>query len=163
MAGRKTKLTAEVAETICSALKEGAYVETAAQAAGIHVDSLYYWLDRGLKGEEPYAAFSEAVMRARAEAELDLMRTVRDGDEKGVSFGPARASAFLLERTRPNKFAQRINMKVETAVQEVLEVVRGICSPEDFASICERLEAADRTGSEDLSSPDPGGAASPIH
>jgi len=161
--GRPTKLNDEVSTEIVEALEEGAYLETAAEAAGIDVSTLYRWLDRGATGEEPYAAFCEAVVRARAKAELDLMRAARGGDGKGVSFGPARAACFLLERTRPNKFAQRVNLKVEDAVREVLEVVRGVCSPEDFARVLERLERADREGGEGLPASDPGGSPAGIH
>jgi hypothetical protein len=160
---RPTKLTPKVAQAICKVLKEGAYIETAAEAAGISVQTLYNWLDRGAVSEKPYAAFLEAVMRARAEGELALFRRAKRGDSKGVSFGGGRAAAFILERTRPNRYAQRVNLRVEDAVREVLEVVRGICSPEDFARILARLEAVDREGSEELPAPDPGGPGSPLH
>jgi hypothetical protein len=148
MAGRPSKLTEETAEKIVSLLAEGAYVETAAEAAGIGVSTLYLWLDRGANGEEPYAAFLESVVRARAEAEIDLMRSVRRGDAKGTGFGEAKAAAFLLERTRPNKFAQRVNVKVEEAISKVLEGVRRICSPEDFARVVAWCERVDSEGGE---------------
>lgn len=162
--GRPSKLTAELTDEICESLALGAPVETAAEAAGIDHATLYRWIDRGIRGEEPYAALCEAVMRARAKAELDLLRSAAAGDEKGVSYGQARAACWLLERTRPTKYGQRINLKLEEAVSEVLEVVRGVCSPEDFARICERLEARDRQGGEGI----PAGVAgddsdSPVH
>lgn len=153
---RPTKLTPELSDQIVDALKDGAYVETAAEAAGIDDSTLYRWLDWGAEGKEPYAAFCEAVIRARAEAELDMLRTIRGGDEAGVGFGPAKAAFHLLERTRPNKYAQRVNLRIEDAVREVLEIVRGVCSSEDFARILARLERVDREGGEAAGSTDPG-------
>lgn len=159
--GRPTKLTPLLADQIVSDLETGAYVETAAEAAGINRQTLYNWLDAGVRGEEPYASFLDSVMRARAKAELDLLRTVLAGDSEGKGFGPAKAAAFVLERTRPNRYAQRVNMRVENAVQEVLEVVRGICAPEDFGRICERLAAADSEGGPQLLGP--GGEDEAVH
>jgi hypothetical protein len=150
MAGRPTKLTDEVAEQICEVLASGAYLETAAEAVGIDPGTVWRWLDRGAKGEEPFSAFRESVVRARAKAELDMLATVRAGDGKGTSFGPARGAAFLLERTRPQRYAQRVNVKVEEAVTRVLEVARGICPPEDFTRILEGLERLDSEGGESL-------------
>lgn len=163
MAGRPTKLTPELTEQICNDLREGAYVETAAEAAGITQTSLYRWLDWGAQGKEPYAAFCESVVRARADGELALLRAVRAGDERGQSFGQARAAAFVLERTRPNRYAQRVNMKIDDAVTQVMEIVRGVCSEQDFARICERLEAVDREGGEQLPAADPGEPTDSLH
>lgn len=158
MAGRPTKLTPEVTEAIVDSIKEGAYLETATEAAGIGLSTMYLWLDRGADGEEPYAAFLEAVTRARAEAEIDLLRAVRKGDAKGTGFGEAKAAAFLLERTRPNRYAQRVNVKVEEAVTKVLEGVRRICSPEDFARVLAWCERSDSEGGEADATVDPPGS-----
>lgn len=141
--GRPTKLTSDLTEQVVSAIEEGNYVETAAQAVGIHPATYYNWMTWGAQGKEPYAAFFEAVTCARARAEMQLVREVRTGDDKGVSFGPARAAAFMLERTRPDKFAQRVNLKVKDAVEEVLECVRRVCSEEDFARVLEELSRRD--------------------
>jgi len=151
---RPTKLTPEVSEEICKALEDdGAFIETAAQAAGIDHSTLYRWLDRGLKGEEPFAAFCEAVARARAMGELKLLRDVRRGDDKGIGFGRARGSAFILERTR-RAYAQRVRIDAEEAVEQVIEVFRGICTPEDFGRALEQIERLDRG---DSGAPSPAG------
>jgi hypothetical protein len=160
---RPTKLTDELSAEICAVLEEGASLETAAEAAGIDVSTLYRWIDRGLSGEEPFAAFCEAYTRARAKGELTLFRRLALGDSKGISFGPARAAAFLLERSRPEKYAQRINVKVDEAVSEVLEVVRGICSPADCERICEELERRHRGGGTPPPPGDPGVIPAGIH
>lgn len=141
--GAPTKLTPELTEEICKAIEVGNYLETAAEAAGITVRTVYNWIDRGRTGEEPYAAFFHAVTRARASGEMNLVTTLLEGDGKGESFGQARAAAFMLERTRPDKYAQRVNVKVRDAVEEVLECVRRVCSPEDFARVLEELSRRD--------------------
>ena len=150
---RPTKLTPSLQAAIVRDLGHGVPVETAAENNGIDVATLYRWLDRGAAGEPPYAAFRDAVTRARARVEIDLVKTVRKGDGMGVGFGKARAATFMLERTRPHRYGQRIAMKVEDAVSQVLEVVRGICTPEDFSRVLDRVEALDREGGEGDASP----------
>lgn len=145
---RPTKLTAALKRQIVRELERGAYAETAAEAAGIATSTLYDWLDRGARGEKPFSEFSEAVTRARARGELKLFADLRKGDTKGKSFGKARAAGLILERTRPHRYAPRLKVSVEDAVERVLEVFRGICSEEDFARALERLERLDSEGGE---------------
>lgn len=45
--GRRTRLTPEVQEKICSALRTGNYIRTAAGWANVGESSVYAWLDRG--------------------------------------------------------------------------------------------------------------------
>lgn len=163
MAGAPTKLTDELTEEIVALIGDGAYIETAAEAVGICRATLYNWLDWGSEGREPYAAFLDALTRARARAEIDLLRRVQDGDSKGTGFGKAKAAAFLLERTRPDKYAQRVNLKVEEAVTKVLEGVRRICSPEDFARVLAWCERVDSEGGEELPGDSAGSAGPDIH
>lgn len=163
MAGRPTKLTPEVTASIVADLEAGHYIETAAESAGVHVTTLYRWMADGAKGIEPYAAFHEAVTRAKADGEKDLVATVKAGDGPGVGFGQAKAAAFLLERTRPHKFAARVNVKIEDAVGKVLDVVGRVCSPEDFARVLEGLERLDSEAGEVAPSSDSSHESEPVH
>lgn len=157
---RPTKLTPELTDELCEILERGNYLETAAEAVGITRQTVYNWMDRGAKGEAPFDAFFDAIARARAKGELSLTSTVLGGDEKGLSFGPAKAAAFMLERTRPDRFAQRVNLKVQEAVSEVLEVVRRVCSAAD----CERiLEELSRGGGGEEVGADPGREGPSVH
>lgn len=61
MAGRPAKYTEELAAAIVESISKGVPESIAAQAAGIHRETLHAW-----KKKKP--AFSDAVKRARAEA-----------------------------------------------------------------------------------------------
>jgi transposase len=136
--GRKTLLTDELSGEICDLLEQGNYLETAAQAAGVSIKTVYHWMKRGADGEAPYGAFLDAVTRARAKAETDLVQTVRTGDGVGTSFGPAKAAAHLLAVTRPQRFATRINVKVRDQLNEFLEFLEGELDEATFMRVCER-------------------------
>ena len=89
--GRRTKLSPEVQQRICECLRKGHYAKTAAVLAGISEPTLYTWLERGEAGEEPYAAFRDAIEEANAEAEDMLLETV-------ISGGPSMALQVLQRR-----------------------------------------------------------------
>lgn len=142
--GRPTKLTPELAAGICKAIEEWNYLETAAELHDVTRQSVYNWLERGArsvgvksvpKSEALFVEFFYAVTRARARAESEALKILKRGDAKGTGFGRAKAAAFYLERARAEKFAPRVVEKVETAVGEVLEVVRDVCAQEN----CERI------------------------
>lgn len=118
--GRPTSLTPAVQRTIVRHLKTGAYVETAAAAAGVSKDTLYEWLKRGAKEPgSPYRAFSDAVEKAMADAELDAVRTI---DEAGKTQWQARA--WRLERTKPLKYSIRVQALIREREEQLLELLR---------------------------------------
>lgn len=140
---RPTKLTAELTAEVVDAIEAGNYAETAAEAVGITPATFYNWMTWGAQSREPYTAFFEAITCARARAEMQLVSTVLQGDDKGTGFGAAKAAAFMLERTRPKKFAQRINVKVQDELERLLDVVQRVCSESDFSRILEAIAAGD--------------------
>lgn len=125
--GRPTKLTAELQETIIDAVLDGAYLETAAQAAGINKTTLYRWLRRADEAEavaleqfdsdsEPelaelynhidpaewvYLDFRHALKSTEAWAELELLRMARRGGNGW------QAQMTVLERRHPAKWGRR--------------------------------------------------------
>jgi transposase len=115
--GRKSALTDELQEKILRYLKLGAYVETAAAAAGISRDCFYKWMRRGAKGEKPYKAFADAVEQALAESE------VRD---LGIILGAAQtqwqAAAWRLERRFPDKYGRHDRTTVDAKVKGKVDV-----------------------------------------
>lgn len=153
--GRPTKLTPELTEQIVADIEKGNYSETAAQAAGIDVSTFCNWMKWGAAEKEPYSAFFEAVVCARARAEITLVDKLTTGKR-----GERGGAAYLLERTRPNKFAQRINVKVQDELERMLDIAQGILSAADFSRLCEAL-ASD--GREATAGADPGEAESNVH
>ncbi len=130
---RPSKLTPEVQENICNWLKLGYYQEDAAIMAGIAPSTYYEWMKKGevervaLESDEdmlalpdtslpaskdgtpeielvyPFMEFSEAVKKARAEAEGAHIRNIRKAADNGVW----QASAWFLERSHPKKWGKR--------------------------------------------------------
>lgn len=89
--GRKTKLTAEVQQRICSAIEAGAYDWVAAEAAGICQRSFYTYLELGAEGRQPYAQFLQEVSRARAQARVAAEIDVRkDSPFNWLRYGPGK-------------------------------------------------------------------------
>lgn len=99
--GRKTRLTPERQQKILNAIRAGAYLETAAAAAGINKVTLHRWLRRGERYPDTiYSAFSEAVHEALAQAELRDVLTI----SKAAGDGDWRAAAWRLERKYPKRW-----------------------------------------------------------
>lgn len=99
---RPTKLTPKLQERIVGYVRAGAYVETAAAAAGIAKDTLYAWLRRGAAAESPYDAFAAAVEEAQAMAEMRDLALIGKAAESEWT-----AAAWRLERKYPDKYGRR--------------------------------------------------------
>ena len=143
--GRKTKLTPEIQETICNWLKLGYYQEDAAVMVGISPSTYYDWLKKGAEedskqdeikalgsGESPlpaieedsdielvyiYSEFSEAVARARAEAEGAHIKNIRRAADNGTW----QASAWFLERSFPKKWGKRSTLDIDAQGDEPIK------------------------------------------
>ena len=143
--GRKTKLTPELQETICNWLKLGYYQEDAGVMAGISPSTYYDWLKKGAEedskqdeikalgsGESPlpaieedsdielvyiYSEFSEAVARARAEAEGAHIKNIRRAADNGTW----QASAWFLERSFPKKWGKRSTLDIDAQGDEPIK------------------------------------------
>ncbi len=113
MIGRPTSLTPEVQRAICNALRSGNYRDTAAQAAGIHRNTLRNWLQRGEAGEAVFVDFLCAVEKAEAQGEKKLLREIR----KGVDGWQSRS--WILERRWPARWSGRVRVTVSDHVDQL--------------------------------------------
>lgn len=82
--GRPLKLNPEVHDKIIQALRMGNYREVVATYAGIHVATLYRWLEEGEADLDhdkatPQRELYEAATRAEAEAEVAAVAALRMG------------------------------------------------------------------------------------
>lgn len=102
--GAPTKLTPDVQKAILAYIRAGAYVETAAAAAGIDKTTFYDWLKRGAAQRKGiYRDFSNAVEKAQAEAEIrDIARI-----DKAASDGVWQAAAWRLERKHSERWGRK--------------------------------------------------------
>ena len=108
---RPTKLTPELQTQIVAYITAGSYVETAAKASGIDKTTLYDWLVRGAKHEEPFAAFSHAVERALGQGELRDIAIIDNAAKSGVW----QAAAWKLERRNPKMWGRREHVELTGA------------------------------------------------
>ena len=128
---RPTKLTPDLIQEVCNWLKLGYYQEDAATMAGISASTYYDWMKKGddaqkalesgdssslpatQEGDEVevvnmFQEFSEAVKKARAEAEGAHIRNIR----KAADNGTWQASAWFLERSFPKKWGKRSTLDI---------------------------------------------------
>jgi hypothetical protein len=99
---RPTRLTPEVQEAVCEAIRNGATYQAASEAAGIAYATFNEWRkDARLK----YVKFSEAVTRANADAQLDLLAKIGNQADKDW-----RAAAWILERRFKNDFGAAVDV-----------------------------------------------------
>src|SRR5688572_8306482 len=93
--GRPSLLTPAVTRVIVKVIKAGNYVETAVAAAGISKETFYDWLKKGGKeASGPHRDFSDAVEKAKAEAEMRDVAII----DKAAKSGQWQAAAWRLER-----------------------------------------------------------------
>jgi hypothetical protein len=105
--GAPSKLTPDVHAVIVAAVSAGAYWTVAAEAAGISVDTLTRWRERGAEDvengvESAYALLCGALTRAQADAELRMLRLI-----EAHAIEDWRAAAWYLERRAPERWSRR--------------------------------------------------------
>ena len=77
MAGRKTKLNDKVQSALVKLIEKGVSIEDACQHVGIGERTFYDWITRGEDGEKEFLQFSQAVTRARVDAKIVAIDTIR--------------------------------------------------------------------------------------
>lgn len=105
--GRPSKLTPAIHDALVASLTGGNYRDTAAKTVGIHVATLYRWIERGEADIEhdkatPYRDLCEALTRAEAEAEQFAVTCLRDAMSEDW-----RAAQAFLERKHFERWGKR--------------------------------------------------------
>lgn len=164
--GRRTKLTPELRDRICAAVRTGAYLETAAVAAGLNKTTLHDWLKRGARAKRgTLHDFSNSVMAAIADSEQDAVRRLSDaasprtevttkqvvnkaGEVVTVettttpTLGDWRADAWRLERKFPERWGAtlRIRHVVDKQVTDVLSRLEKKLPASIFRQVLDALD-----------------------
>ena len=108
----REKLTTDTHSIIINALRRGAYLNTAAQRAGITAKTIEQWRKRGAEDlasnnrrrqTSPYAMFESDVQSAQAEIEVACVQHIL---RIGQNQNQWKAIAWYLERTRPHKYGR---------------------------------------------------------
>jgi hypothetical protein len=91
---RPTKLTPEINEQICRAIRAGNRQAVAARAAGVGESTFFHWMHEGRTHKTGiHRDFWEAVLQAEAESEAHAVALIRKEAPKSW-----RAAGYLLER-----------------------------------------------------------------
>jgi len=107
--GAPTKLNPEVEETICNALKMGAYLETAIAYAGISKHAFYDWVKRGTKeinrrakvdAERESESYITLEQRSKEPYQRELERRRKRDEEDKVLREQEGAYAAFSDRTK---------------------------------------------------------------
>ena len=94
--GRRTKYNPATVKLICRLVARGLNYHQAADAAGIHRDTLNDW-------ENTKSEFSDALKRAKAEGISRRLERI----ERAARNGHWQADAWWLERVYPEQFGRR--------------------------------------------------------
>ena len=102
--GRRSKLTDDSEREILDAVRAGSYLTVAARRGGVSEKTVYEWLRRGRAAEAPprLAAFVAAFERAEAEAEVNIVATVR----RQIAGGDGRLGLEFLARRHPERWGK---------------------------------------------------------
>lgn len=110
--GPVPKLTPDVQNQVCTAIRAGNYIETSAAYAGISKATLYAWLTKGRRSsaaaDRPYREFVAAVERALAEAEVGDVARI-----KAAAEFQWQASAWRLERKYPERWGRKSTVQFD--------------------------------------------------
>ena len=92
--GRRLKLTKEITEGICEAVRNGNFPEVAAKRMGVGVRTFYTWMKLGRKFPDGiYGAFRQAILKSSSDCEIDAVAAIREAGQEDV-----RHLQWLLER-----------------------------------------------------------------
>ena len=92
--GRPTSLTPDTAKRIVDAVSVGGSYKIAAGYGGIAERTLYSWIARGEKGEEPFCQFLQDLKAAESKGAIQNLSTVI----RAAQEGSWQAAAWILER-----------------------------------------------------------------
>ena len=113
--GRPTKLTAARQEAIVQALRLGAPLSVACQAADVSPDAVAEWIERGegrhktRRATKDYVRFAGAVREAIVKSQLVLLARVHDAAKRPQEW---RAAAWLLKARWPEAYGDQVKATV---------------------------------------------------
>lgn len=114
------KLTPEIQETICEAIRAGNYRKVAARLVGIDRATLYNWTRWGEQDPDSiYGAFENALRLAEAEAEAGTLAIIM---RAAAEQGQWQAAAWMAERKWPQRW--RMKSAHDDAKAQIFEAQR---------------------------------------
>ena len=133
---RPSKLTPEVQERICQAIRAGNYYEAACAYAGIDYSTFRRWIVKGEKAKSgKYHNFCEAIKRAEHEAEVRMVAQWQKHMPENWQ-----AIATFLERRYPDRWGRRMDVR-----QDIKQEVKGQVTQRYEYDITQRIIADPET------------------
>ena len=110
--GAHSALTAETANKIVDILQAGITMEIACQAVGFPPTTVYRWIEKGKAQPpgHPYREFGEAIAKARALCEIDLVQMIRKSAPQNSD-----DAKWLLERMFPARYGKHVALALQGA------------------------------------------------
>jgi hypothetical protein len=146
--GRPTKFNPGLAEQIIQYIRAGAYIETAAVAAGIDKATFYAWLKKGASDDSgPYFDFALAVHQAMAMSEVRDVLLIGEAAKESWQ-----AAAWRLERKFPDRWGQtrRVEVEVKKELEAFYDTLERKLPPELYEQVLAALDDEDAgEGAED--------------
>ena len=109
--GRTLKLTEEVQDKICVAIRLGNDKKVAAALAGVSETTFYRWLEMAElpNAKKEYREFRESIERAEAEAEVTRIARITQAADNGTW----QAASWWLERKFPERWGRNDKIRQE--------------------------------------------------
>jgi hypothetical protein len=135
--GRPTKLTPEIAATICGLVAQGNYMKASAGAVGVDPGTVHRWVSKGAAPDaDPlYRDFRDQLQKAKAMAEAKMVKVITTAANQGQWT----AAAWWLERTNPEEWGKRDRVEVTGADGGPIETRQ--IADQRIATLAERLAA----------------------
>jgi hypothetical protein len=110
--GRPSKLTPEVIERICEALRAGNFIEPSCEYAGVSHESYFKWMRRANDDDASplHLQFKESVTRARSTAEIRNVAMIQRAAQQPNHWT---AAAWWLERVAPARWGKQQKITAE--------------------------------------------------
>lgn len=126
--GRSTKLDDKITKKICDAIKLGCTYELAANYAGIHVRTLYYWLQEGKQATRgKFFDFFQSVQEANGIGALQnlayINQAAKDGDWRAAAWILENRHGYKRQEQREQPIIQ-INTSGSTDVKQLVAKVQ---------------------------------------
>ena len=143
-AGRPTRLTKKLIETLCHWVGKGHYLKTAAALSGVSYRALGYWLKEGREGKNsktgaPASALALQLVQSIEKAQGEAVNLHVENILNAAGNGQWQASAWYLERTKPDEYgrkdAHRFVDKDNNDVRPGILVVPPAMSAEDWDKV----------------------------
>ena len=116
----KCKLNSELTKNICENIKNGIPFKYACKLCGISKSTFYNWYNKGKKADEGiFKEFYDEVENAKAEAVKYNVDIIRNAAENGYW----RAAAWWLERTCPEEFGVKKEVKADVKVKSLADAL----------------------------------------